>query len=215
VQHNVGMRRRVHLQLLISALLGIAVGAIALLIAHWTYAPSLAWDAAAIAYLALTWREIWPLSPEQTREIAASEDPSRALDDVIVLVAALVSLLTVVLVLSHFGSTPQDASLVRSALGIASVVLAWAVVQTVYSVRYAKLYYSKPEGGINFNCEGIPQYSDFAYVAFGVGMTFQVADTDVQTAKFRRAILGHALLSFLFATTILAITINLVAGLNN
>ncbi len=209
------MHRRVRLHLLVSMLIGLAVGAIALLVAHWTYAPSLAWDAAALTYLLLTWREIWRLDPEQTREIAAGEDPSHVLDDFMVLAAAVVSLLTVVLVLSHFGSTPEDAKLIRSVLGIASVVLAWAVVHTVYTVRYAKLFYDEPVGGLDFKSEGMPQYSDFAYVAFGVGMTFQVADTDVQTAKFRRTILGHALLSFLFATTILAITINLVAGLNN
>ncbi|MDO8731046.1 MAG: DUF1345 domain-containing protein [Actinomycetota bacterium] len=209
------MHRRVRLHLLISALLGLAVAAVALLIAHWTYAPSLAWDAAAISYLALTWREVWRLSPEQTREIAAGEDPSRALDDFIVIAAALVSLLTVVLVLSHIGSTPQDASLMRTVLGIASVVLAWSVVHTVYTIRYAKLYYAEPVGGINFNNEDLPAYTDFAYLSFGVGMAFQVADTNVETAGFRKMILGHALLSFLFATTILAVTINLVAGLNN
>ncbi len=208
------MQRRVRLQILVALLVGLAIGAITTLIAHWTYAPSLGWDAAALTYLLLTWREVWRLSPEQTRDIAAGEDPSQVLDDFIVLAAAMVSLLTVVLVLSHFGSTPEDASLLRSVLGITSVVLAWVVVHTVYTVRYAKLYFEEPEGGLDFKSEGMPQYSDFAYVAFGVGMTFQVADTDVQTAKFRRAILGHALLSFLFATTILAITINLVAGLN-
>ena len=209
------MHRRVRFHLLVSGLLGLAVGAIALLVAHWTYAPSLAWDAAAISYLAMTWREIWRLSPEETRAIAAGEDPSHVLDDFVVLAAALVSLVTVVLVLSHLGSTPQDASLSRTVLGIASVVLAWAVVHTVYTIRYAKLYYSDPVGGINFNNEGLPAYSDFAYVSFGVGMAFQVADTNVETSEFRKMILGHALLSFLFATTILAVTINLVAGLNS
>ncbi len=209
------MHRRVRLHLLVAALLGLLVGAVALLLAHWIYAPSLAWDAAALTYLAMTWREIWRLTPEQTREIAASEDPSKAIDDFIVLAAALVSLLTVVLVLSHFGTTPQDSSLTRTVLGIASVVLAWAVVHTVYTVRYAKLYYADPEGGINFNNKGLPAYTDFAYVSFGVGMAFQVADTNVETAAFRKMILGHALLSFLFATTILAVTINLVAGLNS
>ncbi len=208
------MHRRVRLHLLIAAVMGIAVGTVALLVAHWHYAPSLAWDAAAITYLLLTWTEIWKLSPQQTKEIAEGEDPSHILDDAIVLVAAMVSLVTVVLVLSHIGSTPESSSLTRSILGIASVVLAWAVVHTVYTVRYAKLYFEQPEGGLDFKSEGMPQYSDFAYVAFGIGMTFQVADTDVQTAKFRKTILGHALLSFLFATTILAITINLVAGLN-
>ena len=209
------MHRRVRVHLLISTLLGITVGAFALLIVHWTYAPSLAWDAAAVSYLALTWHEIWKLTPGQTREIAAGEDLSKAIDDAVVLTAAVVSLLTVILVLSHLGSTPQDASLTRTVLGVASVVLAWAVVHTVYTIRYAKQYYAEPVGGINFNGKESPAYSDFAYVSFGVGMAFQVADTNVETPEFRKMILGHALLSFIFATTILAVTINLVAGLNS
>jgi len=208
------MRRRARVHLGVSGLIGLVVGVVALLLAHWTYAPSLAWDAAASTFLVLTWRDIWGRSPEQTRQIAESEDPSHVWDDLVVLAAALTSLLTVVLVLSHFGSTPQDASLTRTMLGIASVVLAWAVVHTVYTVRYAELYYAEPLGGLDFNTDEPPAYSDFAYVAFGIGMTFHVADTQVKTARFRRMILGHSLLSFLFVTTILAVTINLVASLN-
>lgn len=214
LRHNALMRRRARLHLGVAALIGLVVGVAALVLVHWTYAPSLAWDAAAIAFLLLTWRDIWGLSPEQTRQIAESEDPSHVWDDLVVLAAAVTSLLTVLLVLSHFGSTPQDASLTRTLLGIASVVLAWAVVHTVYTLRYAQLYYAEPIGGLDFNTDEPPGYSDFAYVAFGIGMTFQVADTQVKTARFRRMILGHSLLSFLFVTTILAVTINLVASLN-
>ena len=214
LHHNALMRRRARRHLVVSGLAGLVVGVVALLLTRWTYAPSLAWDAAALTFLLLTWRHIWGLSPEQTRQVAASEDPSQVWDDLIVLAAALISLLTVVLVLSHLGSTPEDASLTRTLLGIASVVLAWVVVHTVYTLRYAKLYYAEPAGGIDFNSDELPGYSDFAYVSFGVGMTFQVADTSVKTARFRRMIMGHALLSFLFVTTILAVTINLVATLN-
>jgi len=212
---NVLMRRRARLHLAIAAVLGVVAGGIALLVAHWTYAPSLAWDAAALAFLFLTWRNIWRLTPEQTQQRAASEDPAHVWDDLVVLTAAVVSLVTVVLVLSHFGSTPADASLTRTLLGIASVVLAWTVVHTVYTLRYAKLYYTDSRNGIDFNSDELPDYRDFAYVAFGIGMTFQVADTPVKASKFRRMILGHALLSFLFVTMILAVTINLVGAINS
>lgn len=209
------MRRRVRLQLLLSLGLGLVAGALALWLTPWTFATSIGWDAAATAYLLLTWRDIWPMTAAQTEDIAATEDASTAWDDVIVLVAALVSLATVVLVLSHIGQTERDTSLVRTVLGITSVVLAWAVVHTVYTLRYAKLYYSRPIGGIDFHCAEPPAYSDFAYVSFGIGMAFQVADTNLSTGAARRMVLRHALLSFLFATTILAITINLVAGLSS
>jgi len=104
---------------------------------------------------------------------------------------------------------------VRTVLGIVSVVLAWAVVHTVYTLRYARMYYTEPVGGIDFNSDAPPRYVDFAYLAFGIGMAFQVADTNLTSSAFRSVVLRHALLSFVFATVILAVTINLVAGLNS
>jgi uncharacterized membrane protein len=85
----------------------------------------------------------------------------------------------------------------------------------VFMLRYADLYF-KGNGGINFNSKGTadaPTYSDFAYVAFTIGMTYQVSDTNMETAEIRRAVLYHALLSFVFGTAIIASTINFVAGL--
>jgi uncharacterized membrane protein len=126
----------------------------------------------------------------------------------------VLSLVTVGLVL--FRSDPAGATpnLVRTVLGVVSVVLAWSVVHTVFTLKYARMYYREPRGGIDFNTDAAPAYSDFAYVAFGIGMAFQVADTNVSTREFRAAVLRHALLSFAFATTIVAVTINLVASLN-
>jgi uncharacterized membrane protein len=86
-------------------------------------------------------------------------------------------------------------------------------VQTVFTSRYARLYYSHPAGGIDFNQEAPPRYSDFAYLAFTVGMTFQVSDTDLQTSAVRATALRHALLSYLLGAVILATTINLISGL--
>ena len=79
--------------------------------------------------------------------------------------------------------------------------------------RYARLYHLGPNGGIDFNQHAPPRYSDFAYLAFTIGMTFQVSDTNLQTAEIRATALRHALLSYLLGAVILATTINLVSGL--
>lgn len=207
------MGRRSTRHMIIAAACGLAVAVLASLLMGWMALPSVAWDAAAIVFLVLTWREIWPLDAGQTKALASSEEPSRTAVDVTLLLAAVVSLSTVVLVLSKVGGGAGLHLLVRTSLGIVSVVLAWAVVHTVYTLRYARLYYANT-GGINFNGPQEPSYADFAYVAFGIGMAFQVADTNLTSTAFRRQVLFHALLSFMFATTILAVTINLVAGIN-
>jgi uncharacterized membrane protein len=99
-----------------------------------------------------------------------------------------------------------------TALALASVALAWSAVHTVYALRYARLYYAPPDGGIDFNGE-LPDYLDFAYLALTIGMTFQVSDTDLTGKRVRRQALRHALISYVFGTVIVAITVNSVASL--
>jgi uncharacterized membrane protein len=96
-----------------------------------------------------------------------------------------------------------------------AVVLSWGMVHTVFTARYARLYYTGTDGGIDFNSYDPPGYADFAYVAFTIGMTFQVSDTDLQTKAMRRTALRHALLSYLCGAVVIAVTINLLAGLAN
>jgi uncharacterized membrane protein len=86
-------------------------------------------------------------------------------------------------------------------------------VHTVFTLRYARLYYLDEDGGIDFNEADPPRYSDFAYLAFTIGMTFQVSDTDIQDKTIRATILRHMWLSYVFGAVIVAITINLIAGL--
>jgi len=199
--------------------MSLAVGAVVAILAALTtrpsFAPSLGWDALAVAFMALKWRDVRRLDAEQTRAFAKYEDASRVLDELLVLIAATVSLVTVALVLSYSAEVQPVERIVRTVLGIVSVVLAWAVVHTVYTLRYARMYYTEPVGGIDFNSDAPPRYVDFAYLAFGIGMAFQVADTNLTSSAFRSVVLRHALLSFVFATVILAVTINLVAGLNS
>jgi uncharacterized membrane protein len=98
---------------------------------------------------------------------------------------------------------------------VATVALSWLVVHTTFTLRYAMLYYTGKDGGVEFNQATPPRYSDFAYLAFTIGMTFQVSDTDLRTPTIRATALRHALLAYLFGAVILGTTINLVAGLAN
>jgi uncharacterized membrane protein len=98
-------------------------------------------------------------------------------------------------------------------LAVASVAASWALVHTLYMLRYAVLYYSETVGGINFNQSRRPTFADFAYLAFTIGMTYQVSDTNLTTKAVRRTATRHALLAFLFGSVIVALLINTVASL--
>ena len=98
-------------------------------------------------------------------------------------------------------------------LGLGTVAVSWFTVQTIFTLRYATLYYTEPIGGIDFNAYELPSYRAFAYLALTIGMTFQVSDTDLRSTQIRTAALKNALLSYLFGSVILATAINLIAGL--
>jgi uncharacterized membrane protein len=211
-QHHWASWQRVtaRTHLLVSAGVGIALGAVVAL-AYDRFAGGLvAWVVAASVFLGWTWTSIWRFDAADTSRVARQEDPSRPARDVVLLLVAVVSLLTVGLVIFR----AHDSGPVRLALGVACVVASWAVLHTIFVLRYARLYYAEPVGGIDFKQEPDPTYRDFAYVGFTVGMTFQVSDTDIGKATIRTAVLRHALLSFIFGAVILAITINLLAGLS-
>jgi uncharacterized membrane protein len=197
----------------LSVIAGACAGALASLPGSWQIGTLVGWDVAAAVYVAWTWTTIWRWDPAATARLALREDPGRATADVLLLVASVASVLAVGLVITAGrvgGSGARDA---RAALAVASVALSWTVVQTVFTSRYARLYYSHPAGGIDFNQQAPPRFSDFAYLAFTVGMTFQVSDTNLETPTVRAAVLRQALLSYLLGAVILATTINLVAGL--
>ncbi|MFL5895166.1 MAG: DUF1345 domain-containing protein [Thermoleophilaceae bacterium] len=201
-------------QLAASAAVGVAAGIPAAALAGWHLAPLLCWDFACVAYLLVVWLRIWPRTAEQTAELAVSEDPKRGVSDLLTLGAAIASLVAVGFVLGRAGNEHGAAKILLGVLGLASVALSWAVVHTVYALGYARLYYADADGGIDFKSDDRPRYSDFAYLAFTIGMTFQVSDTELQGNVMRRMALRHALLSYLFGTGILASAINLAVNLS-
>lgn len=196
-----------------AAAAGAASAIVVAIIGPWWLIPLTAWDVTALAFIVGIWYRLAPLDAAGTAEVAQREDPRRATADLLLLGASLVSLLAVGLVLVR-ANTQQglDRGMLVGA-SVLSIVLAWGIVHTVYMLRYARAYYRGRPGGVSFNEKDPPVYSDFAYLAFTVGMTFQVSDTNLQTKEIRRMALRHALLSYVFGTLIIATTVNLVAGL--
>lgn len=169
----------------------------------------IAWIVAAVVFLVWTWAASWPLDARETEWLAAREDGSRTLRDLALLVISLGTLITVVVVIFRAHHNPAN----RTILGVAAVVVSWFVLHTIFTTRYARLFYSPPSGGVDFNGDDAPTYRDFAYLAFTIGMTFQVSDTALGKTAIRMTALWHALMSFLFNTVIIAVTVNIVAGL--
>ncbi len=169
-----------------------------------------AWAVAGLVFVGWTWLLVVPMDAEATSEHALREEPGRTTTHAIVLLAALASLGGLVAVLVGGGLRGDP---VATAAVLAAIVASWGAVHTVFALRYARMYYTAPVGGIDFHQEAPPRYTDFTYVALTVGMSFAVSDTDAGSSAFRRTAQVHALLSYLFGTVIVALTVNLVAGL--
>jgi uncharacterized membrane protein len=197
----------------ISAVAGCLLATPVALIAQWALFPIVAWDFAALIYMVWVWATSWHRDAEETASVAVPQDPTRRLTEFLTVGAAVASLVAVGFVLGRASSTTGPAQGWLAALGVLSVVVSWTVVQTVFTLTYARFYYTGTDGGIDFHDDSPPAYSDFAYVSFTIGMTAQVSDTDLLGREIRKVALYHSLLSFLFITGIVATTINLVANL--
>jgi uncharacterized membrane protein len=206
-------RSRALLRLGTVATVGLAVALVTATLAPWAYAPLAGWVTTSALFLAMTWRRIWPMDAETTAEHAAQEDPTRAGADLLLVLSAVASLAAVALVLVKGSSDKGAGQTTDVVLTLVSIALSWGVIHTSYTLRYARRYYSGEDGGVDFNQDEPPAYSDFAYLAFTLGMTFQVSDTDISDSGIRRAALKQALLSYLFGAVILATVINLVSQL--
>jgi uncharacterized membrane protein len=210
--------RQARARLLISVLLGLATsGALAIFPTGVALAVRIVagWDAAATVLLCLAWSIIWRSDAPTTRLRAAAEDPGRNTVSLVVLAASALSLFAAAAVLrSARALAPREEALLVG-LCVGAVVTAWLLTHTVYTLRYAHLYYRDDdgEGGLTFPGDRPPDYFDFAYFSFTVGMCFQVSDVTITSPAIRRGVLGHALLSFAYNTVTVALALNLVFGL--
>ena len=209
--HAPAMRRAV-----IVACIGLIVAVVLLWFVTWELAVLAGWDAAALTFLMSIWPIILRADSSNAEQWARREDETRGSATLLLLGASVASLLGVGFVISLAGreSGPPRALLVGVA--VLTVVLSWTVVNTVYTLRYADLHFGSRAVGIVFGDSAgqeRPTYRDFAYVAFTIGMCYQVSDTTVRDSRIRRTVLFHALLSYLFGVVIVGGSVNLIAGL--
>jgi len=206
------IRRISRIRLAVMVAVGVAVTLVVAALGHLELSVIAGWSAACAVYLIWVWAAIGGLDAQQTETHSHREDPTRTVSDLLLVVAAAASLVVVVfiLILSN-GSAGLDRD-VQSGVAVVSIGLSWFLIHTLYTLRYAVLYYSGTRGGVSFNQDELPRYGDFAYLAFTLGMTFQVSDTNISSTAIRMTVLRHSLLSYLFGAVILASVVNLISG---
>ena len=208
--------RRATLRLLVGIVIGVVPSALLSNGHAWEFRLLLGWDASAFALLSFIWFIILTADPHETRCRSASADPGRTATWVLVLIASGFSFFAGAFVLKNLHKTQPAPEPWLLPLCLVSVIVAWSLTHTSYTLRYAHLYYRdgrEREGGLGFPGGEHPAYIDFAYYAFTVGMCFQVSDACISSAHIRRAVLLHAVISFAYNSIILAFVLNLVFGL--
>jgi len=180
------------------------------------------WIAFAATTLFITWSTILVFHPKEISHVANEQDTTRLVMFLFVVAAAFISLFAIVLLLQ---TAPTAKGISRHILlSAASVFFSWTLIHTVFTIRYAHLFYTYPtreeqaagadhHGGLEFPATPHPDFLDFAYFSFVLGMTFQVADVNITGANMRRLALLHGFLSFVYNTIIVALSINIISGM--
>ena len=181
------------------------------------------WDVFALSILLLAWLTIITTPPHKLRMRAQAQDLSRTVIFVFVVMAACAGLFAVgLLFFTNKGVAQRPHFFFHLLMSLVAEVSSWMLVHTVFGLRYAHTFYGDPDGpkgpqlhagGLEFPGGRLPDYMDFAYFSFVIGMTFQVSDVQITSREFRKLVLLHGMLSFGFNTVILALTINTVSNL--
>ncbi|WP_328885213.1 DUF1345 domain-containing protein [Streptomyces sp. NBC_00316] len=193
-----------------AAVAGAAVGAVVGVLTHPPLGMLAGIAAAETLFVVAGWLALWPMDAATTHRIVRREEFRPVVEELVIVLAAVCGLVGIVLLLLAGDS---DLSHAAAATALCGVFMSWAALHLMYATRYAYIYYQPPGGGIDFNTDTPPRYSDFLYFSYNLGMTYQVSDTDVSSSTIRAVALRHCLLSYVFGASILATTINLVAGI--
>lgn len=196
----------------IAALLGVAAAIATGLHLSWAYSPLVFWDVTALVAGVALWLSVRHMDAAQTEGHASTDDPVRGVVDTLLVLASLASLAAVFVLIIQARHASGLREAIDIGLGVASVVISWTLVHLIYMLRYADLHF-KTGKGIDFHGDDAPTYQDFAYVAFTIGMTYQVSDTDLVAPELRKTARQHATISYIFGTAIIATVVNTVAGL--
>ncbi len=177
------------------------------------------WDIFSLSLLSLTWITFFTAAPSEIRMQSKKQDESRFVVFVLVLAASCVSMMAVVVLLTSKKGMTTD-HIFPLSIAFACMTFSWFLMHTIFTLRYAHLYYADHKddadvhiGGLNFPDENRPDFLDFAYFSFTLGMTFQVSDVAISNRQIRRLVLFHSLIAFAYNAVIIALTVNFIAGL--
>lgn len=180
------------------------------------------WDVFALCVLVLAWLTITTTPLHKLRARAQEQDVSRTVIFIFVVLAACAGLFAIGFLFFSDRNVQRPHIVLHLLMTLVAVVSSWMLVHTVFGLRYAHTYYGDPDGpagpqqhagGLEFPGGRLPDYMDFAYFSFVIGMTFQVSDVQITSRELRQLALLHGMLSFGFNTVILALAINTVATL--
>jgi uncharacterized membrane protein len=210
----VGPGRRISARLRVNlcGLCGLVAGGIAGLFVPWQLAVLIAWVVLSSVLLGWIWFDVGRCDAAATKARSTVEDSSHSAAVAVMVTASIVSLGGVAMGLAKSRHVGFGLELALTVVALLAVVLAWAVVHTMFTLRYAHEYYLEPCGGIDLPGGKAPDYGDFAYFAFTIGMSFATSDCEITTPLIRRIALRHALVSYLFGTAIVGLTINVMAS---
>lgn len=174
------------------------------------------WDVFAFTLILMSWIVFFKRKHTEIYRIANEEDGSRVFVLLIVLIATVASMVAVFLLMTST-SEKNTHQILALPVSIAGMILSWTMIHTIFTFHYAHMYYGgrgkEKATGLDFPNEKKPDYLDFAYFSFVIGMTFQVSDVVISSTKIRRTVLSHSLLAFVLNTFVVALTINQIAGL--
>lgn len=200
------------MRLVVAILVGIAVGFAVTPFLGLAAGILAGWGALAVVNVVWILLVVWPMDAEQTRNHATEEDPGRGVARVIALTGSFVSIAAVLVVVLEARHATGWTQFALAGSAVVSVAASWGLIQTDYMLRYARVYYDGSRG-IIFNQDEDPEYTDFAYFSVGLGMTYQVADTNVGRNAIRRLVIAQTTIAYVFGALILGTIINLVTGL--
>jgi uncharacterized membrane protein len=179
----------------------------------------LVWDSFCVGMILLNWLLFFSTESEDLCTVVEKQDDGLKVIFIIVLIAIFFSVFGTLLLLNGKGESTFN-KIFHTIISLSPVFLSWFLLHTTFTIRYAHLYHDHNKlntgsnvGGIDFPQKEQPDYIDFAYFSFVIGMTFQVSDVVVSSRVIRRFVLMHSLISFVFNTIIVALTINTIAGL--
>lgn len=183
----------------------------------------LSWLTCASVIIIQDWVIILSSHPREMRKIATMKDSSRFMILLFIITGSCVSLFSIIFLLKASKAEHHDSVIQMALLAIGAVIVSWWMLHTVFTMSYAHLFYTQTSnpndkksnviGGLQFPEEKNPDYLDFVYFSFVVGMTFQVSDVEISSRSIRRLVLLHGVISFAFNTAIVALSINVVSGL--